>query len=104
MGLLLTTIAAGVVWIVLLSLGVKSFDALLLGVLMVFLAATALPLLVALSAIGLSTGVMLPENAAALVGAGVLSVLVFPAAAVGIHRRLARSQGGLTDVRPQPPG
>jgi Kef-type K+ transport system membrane component KefB len=71
---------------------------------LVFLAATALPLLVALSAIGLQTGTMLPENAAALVGAGVLSVLVFPAAAVGIHRRLARSQGGLTDVRPQPPG
>jgi hypothetical protein len=40
MSLLLTTIAAGVVWIVLLSLGVKSFDALLLGALMVFLAAT----------------------------------------------------------------
>jgi hypothetical protein len=41
MGLLLTTIAAGVVWIVLLSLDVKPFDALLLAVLMVFLAATA---------------------------------------------------------------
>ena len=54
---------------------------------LVFLAATALPLLVALSAIGLATGTMLPENAAALVGAGVLSVLVFPAAAVAIHRR-----------------
>jgi hypothetical protein len=40
MGLLLTTIAAGVVWIVLLSLGVKPFDALMLGALMVFLAAT----------------------------------------------------------------
>ena len=72
---------------------------------MVFLAATALPLLVALSAIGLATGTMLPENAAALVGAGVLSVLVFPATAVAIHRRLARSQGGLSDVRPErPPG
>ena len=72
---------------------------------LVFLAATALPLLVALSAIGLETGTMLPENAAALVGAGVLSVLVFPAAAVAIHRRLARSQGGLSDVRPErPPG
>jgi Kef-type K+ transport system membrane component KefB len=51
------------------------------------LAATALPLLVALSAIGLQNGSMLPENAAALVGAGVLSVLVFPAAAVAIDRR-----------------
>jgi Kef-type K+ transport system membrane component KefB len=70
---------------------------------LVFLAATALPLLVALSAIGLETGTMLPENAAALVGAGVLSVLVFPAAAVRIHRRIARTQGGLTDVRPERP-
>lgn len=63
---------------------------------LMFLAATALPLLVALSAIGLETGVMLPENAAALVGAGVLSVLVFPAAAAAIHRRQARSRGGLS--------
>jgi Kef-type K+ transport system membrane component KefB len=51
------------------------------------LAATALPLLVALSEIGLENGSMLPENAAALVGAGVLSVLVFPATAVAIRRR-----------------
>ena len=29
---------------------------------------------------------MLPENAAALVGAGVLSVIVFPAVAVGLAR------------------
>jgi hypothetical protein len=54
-----------------------------------FLLATALPLLVALSEIGLQSGIMLPQNAAALVGAGVLSVLVFPAVAVGIGRRVA---------------
>jgi hypothetical protein len=41
MGLLFTTIAAAATWIVLLSLGVKPFDALLVGILMVFLAATA---------------------------------------------------------------
>jgi hypothetical protein len=40
MGLLLTTIAAGAVWIVLLSLGIKPFDALLVSILMIFLAAT----------------------------------------------------------------
>jgi Kef-type K+ transport system membrane component KefB len=51
-----------------------------------FLSATALPLLVALSEIGLSSGVMLPQNAAALVGAGVLSVAVFPLAAKLLHR------------------
>ena len=53
---------------------------------MTLLTATALPLLVALAAIGLDSGHMLPENAAALVGAGVLSVMFFPAAAVQLSR------------------
>jgi Kef-type K+ transport system membrane component KefB len=63
---------------------------------LVFLMATALPLLVALSEIGLETGEMLPENAAALVGAGVLSVLVFPGIAVAIDRRIAASRSAQT--------
>jgi Kef-type K+ transport system membrane component KefB len=50
------------------------------------LTATALPLLVALAEIGEESGHMLPENAAALVGAGVLSVMIFPAVAVGLGR------------------
>lgn len=54
---------------------------------MTLLTATALPLLVALSEIGLSTGHMLPENAAALVGAGVVSVIAFPAVAVALDQR-----------------
>jgi hypothetical protein len=54
---------------------------------MMFLTATALPLLVALTEIGLRNGTMLRENAAALVGAGALSVLVFPMLAAGIERR-----------------
>ncbi len=41
MGLLFTVVAAAATWIVLLSLGIKPFDALLVGILMVFLAATA---------------------------------------------------------------
>jgi Kef-type K+ transport system membrane component KefB len=49
--------------------------------------ATALPVLVALAEIGLRSGTMLPENAAALVGAGVLTVLVFPALVVALDRR-----------------
>jgi Kef-type K+ transport system membrane component KefB len=53
---------------------------------LMFLTATALPLLVALAAIGLESGTMLPENAAALVGAGVLSVMVFPPVAVILGR------------------
>jgi Kef-type K+ transport system membrane component KefB len=49
--------------------------------------ATALPVLVALTEIGLRSGTMLRENAAALVGAGVVTVLVLPAAAVSLGRR-----------------
>jgi Kef-type K+ transport system membrane component KefB len=72
---------------------------------LLFLLATALPLLVALSEIGLQSGTMLPENAAALVGAGVLSVLVFPAIATSIHRRLAPSLETVTDSEAAgPPG
>jgi hypothetical protein len=51
-----------------------------------FITATTLPLLIALVEIGQRDGVMLPANAAALVGAGVLSVLVFPLVAVMLHR------------------
>lgn len=58
---------------------------------MTLLTATALPLLVALAEVGLSTGHMLPENAAALVGAGVLSVMIFPGAAVALNRRETRA-------------
>ena len=57
---------------------------------MVFLTATTLPLLVALAEIGLRNGTMLRENAAALVGAGALSVLVYPMAAVVIRRRTGK--------------
>jgi Kef-type K+ transport system membrane component KefB len=53
---------------------------------LMFLTATTLPLIVALTEIGLNNGTMLPENAAALVGAGVLSVLVFPLIAVSMDR------------------
>lgn len=53
---------------------------------MTLLTATSLPLLVALAEVGLSSGEMLPENAAALVGAGVLSVMVFPGLAVALDR------------------
>jgi Kef-type K+ transport system membrane component KefB len=60
---------------------------------MMFITATALPLLVALAEIGLRNGTMLPENASALVGAGVLSVIVYPAIAVAIGTRgAAREQ------------
>ena len=53
---------------------------------MALITSTALPLLVAIAEIGKRNGTMLPENAAALVGAGVLTVLVFPALAVVLRR------------------
>ena len=79
---------------------------------MMFITATSLPLLVALSEIGLRNGTMLRENAAALVGAGVLSVIFYPAFAVAIGaRRAARERAALTSAGPsveptttRPPG
>jgi hypothetical protein len=68
---------------------------------LMLLTATALPLLVALAEIGLRNGTMLPENAAALVGAGALSVLVFPMTAVVIERRRRAAEAR---AAPAPPG
>ena len=64
---------------------------------MTLLTATALPLLVALAAVGLSTGDMLPENAAALVGAGVLSVMIFPGLAVALHGHAPAGRGAASE-------
>jgi Kef-type K+ transport system membrane component KefB len=58
---------------------------------MTFVTATTMPLLIALAQIGLRDGVMLPSNAAAIVGAGALSVLIFPAIAVALHKHGRRS-------------
>jgi len=72
---------------------------------MTFITATSLPLLIALAAIGEQDGVMLPATAASLIGAGVLSVLVFPLIAVGLHRRAALTPAdvGITaEETPQP--
>jgi len=56
------------------------------------LQATSLPFLVTASTIGTDLGVISPVNAAALVGAGVASVLVFPTVALGLLREpVARS-------------
>jgi Kef-type K+ transport system membrane component KefB len=64
---------------------------------LMLLSATTLPLVVALTQIGLSTGTMKPENAAALVGAGVLSVLFFPLIATAIDLPMP------TPAEPPPP-
>src|SRR4051794_6434761 len=69
---------------------------------MMFITATSLPLLVALAEIGLRNGTMLPENAAALIGAGVLSVIVYPAVAVAVGAgRAARDQATSSSPEPQ---
>ena len=61
---------------------------------MTFITATTLPLLIALAEIGQRDGVMLPATAAALIGAGVLSVLVYPLIAVGLHRSAPLAPAG----------
>jgi Kef-type K+ transport system membrane component KefB len=50
------------------------------------LSATQLPLVVAITAIGVEEGHMRAETAAALVGAGVLSVLIYPSLALALGR------------------
>jgi Kef-type K+ transport system membrane component KefB len=62
--------------------------------------ATSLPLLVALAEIGRRNGTMLPENAAALVGAGVLSVLFLPSIAVAVRKRAGATVAGPVPVPP----
>jgi hypothetical protein len=50
-------------------------------------AGTALPLVVAITEVGLATGRMQTDSAAALVGAAVFSVLIFPLVALALRRR-----------------
>jgi Kef-type K+ transport system membrane component KefB len=69
---------------------------------MTFITATALPLLVALAEIGLRDGKMLPSNAAALVGAGALSVLIFPAVATALARKDSSRGDPAEDLEPDP--
>ena len=64
------------------------------------LSATTLPLIVALAQIGLGTGTMLPANAAALVGAGVLSVLFFPLIATAIRAPAAAAEEARSSEEP----
>jgi Kef-type K+ transport system membrane component KefB len=64
---------------------VSSGEALAAGLLQ----ATSLPFLVTATMIGGELGVVSPVNAAALVGAGVISVLVFPPVALGLLRHSA---------------
>jgi hypothetical protein len=60
---------------------------------MVVLQSTALPLLVVITQIGLDTHHMLAVNATALVGAGMVSVLVFPLVGFALAGREAEGTG-----------
>ena len=64
--------------------------------------ATTLPLLVALAEIGRRNGTMLPENAAALVGAGVLSVLILPSTAIALRKRGSAEPADSVSADPAP--
>ena len=55
---------------------------------------TTLPLVVAVTYLGVRTGDMLPENASALVAAAVITVAVFPALAIVLR---AKSEGAQPD-------
>jgi Kef-type K+ transport system membrane component KefB len=54
-----------------------------------FLSATELPLVIAIAGIGVRSGRLRPETAASLVGAGMVSVLLFPLTALTLRRMAA---------------
>jgi Kef-type K+ transport system membrane component KefB len=66
----------------------------------VFYSATSLPLLIAIAEIGVQTGRMMPDNAAAIVGAGMLSILLFPITAL-LSRRYASIPAAIATTRAQ---
>jgi len=63
------------------------------------LQATSLPFIVTATQIGVATGRMAPVTAAALVCAGLLSVLIFPVLALGLLRDGDRAAADLSRVR-----
>ncbi|MEP6892873.1 MAG: cation:proton antiporter [Gaiellaceae bacterium] len=67
----------------------------------VLLQATSLPFIVAATMIGVEIGTIDAATAAALVGAGILSVLIFPLVAISVLRAGSSATAG---VEPQPVG
>mgnify|MGYP007028593429 CR=1 FL=1 len=51
------------------------------------LQSAGLPLIVVITTIGVQVGQMRPDNAAGLVGAGLLSVVIFPILAMSVHAK-----------------
>jgi hypothetical protein len=67
---------------------------------MALFSATQLPLVVAITTLGVEQGEMRQTTAVALVTAGVLSVLVFPTLAIAVRRRRGRETEPGTDAVP----
>jgi Kef-type K+ transport system membrane component KefB len=65
-----------------------------------FFAGTGLPLIVVITSIGVSVGRMRPENAAALVAAGILSVILYPLLGLRGLRRAGVVDEGSAIERP----
>jgi Kef-type K+ transport system membrane component KefB len=59
-----------------------------------FFCATELPLVVAITTIAIDAGEMHPSTAAGLVGAAMLSTLIYPFVGLALQRRAAAEQGG----------
>jgi Kef-type K+ transport system membrane component KefB len=65
------------------------------------LGATGLPIIVAVTDIGVDDGALPPGTAAALVGAGMLSVLLFPLIGLAMHRRAPDGAAKPADRSPE---
>ena len=68
-----------------------------------FFSATALPLVVGITTIGVEEGHMRSSTAAALVGAAIVSTLVFPFVGLGL-RRASEGAGPAAAAEPEPAG
>jgi hypothetical protein len=56
---------------------------------------TTMPLVVAVTFLGVRSGDMLPENASALVGAAILTVAIFPTLAIVLRSQAAQPKGAM---------
>jgi Kef-type K+ transport system membrane component KefB len=63
-----------------------------------FISATELPLVIAVAAIGVKSGRLNPETAASLVGAGMVSVLLFPITALTLRRQSAKKRDAESEI------
>jgi Kef-type K+ transport system membrane component KefB len=65
-----------------------------------FISATELPLVIAIAAIGVKSGQLKPETAASLVGAGMVSVLLFPITALTLRRLSVKKTDAESEATP----